>query len=79
MDRLSQRELIQLEWKLNKEIFHQIRLRFGKTEVNLFATERNCRVPKFMARTRTLQAIGVSVLNCKWPNQLLYASATSEA
>lgn len=63
VDWLIWRSLDQSKRMLKKESFHQICHRFGTVKVNLFTSELNHEVPKFITR-RCLLAIEIDSQSC---------------
>ncbi|XP_044151545.1 nuclear pore complex protein Nup155 [Bufo gargarizans] len=61
------------EWSLHPEVFHQLCLRWGAPDVDLFASRLNHRLPRYVARSRDPQALAVDALVLPWSQfDLLY-------
>ncbi|XP_047205469.1 uncharacterized protein LOC124857922 [Girardinichthys multiradiatus] len=61
------------EWKLHSEVMTQIWKRYGRAEVDLFASEENAQCPMFFSLTEQQAPHGLDALAHKWPPALLYA------
>ncbi|XP_061466244.1 pleckstrin homology domain-containing family A member 7 isoform X3 [Rhineura floridana] len=72
-DWLSRQQVFPGEWKLHPAIFHRLQCRFGALSVDLFASSRNCRLPRYFARYLDSTAEAVDALTTPWPDGLLYA------
>lgn len=65
-DLLNRREVRELEWSLNQEIFQKIPESWGLPQVDLFANQINAKTSAFFSLQRQDQALGVDALTHKW-------------
>ncbi|XP_061482234.1 uncharacterized protein LOC133384332 [Rhineura floridana] len=72
-DWLSRQQVFPGEWKLHPTVFHLLQRRFGPFSVDLFASSRNCQLPRYFARYLDTTAEAVDALSLPWPEGLLYA------
>jgi len=72
-DALSRDQIHPGEWRLHPEVVQEIWLRFGRAEVDLFASEMTTHCRLWFARTEVSSPLGQDVLSHEWPNCLLYA------
>lgn len=63
----------QLQWQLHPLIVAQIWDRFGRAEVDLFASAESTHCPLFSSITDGIARLGVDALSYAWPKTLLYA------
>lgn len=61
------------EWRLHPRIVAQIWDRFGRAEVDLFASAENSHCLLFFSITDKSAQLGVDALSHVWPRTLLYA------
>ena len=61
------------EWRLHLLVVAQIWDRFGRAEVDLFASRANTHCPLFFSITDHNAPLGMDALAHTWPNTLLYA------
>ena len=61
------------EWRLHPAVVAQIWERFGRAEVDLFASRSNTHCPLFFSMTDRNAPLGMDALAHQWPNTLLYA------
>ena len=62
------------DWRLNPVIFQQIVERFGKPQVDLFATRNNAQVKHFFSRFVDEDALGTDALAQYWLQDLVYGN-----
>ena len=72
-DLLSRGGPLAREWRLHPEVVAQIWDRFGRAEVDLFASRANTHCPLFFSMTDCNAPLGMDALAHAWPNVLLYA------
>ena len=74
-DGLSRRNQIQsTEWSLSSQIFKQIPKLWESSQVDLFATSLNKKLPLYVPPIPDSQAWAVDALNIPWENLVAYAS-----
>ncbi|XP_066524828.1 uncharacterized protein [Hoplias malabaricus] len=61
------------EWRISPLVAMQIWDRFGRANVDLFASRENAHCPLFFSLTDHSAPLGVDALAHPWPNTLLYA------
>merc|ERR1712082_258124 len=59
-------------WSLNQAVANQIWQRFGRPQVDLFASEENSKCPQFFSMSGQAP-LGLDALAHPWPRGLLYA------
>lgn len=64
-----------LEWALEENIFQKILHKFGKLEVDLFASRLNHKLPKYVALRPDPKAIAVDAFSMSWSNSYFYVFA----
>ena len=69
-DKLSN-QLIQTEWSLSQQVFNLLCSKWTQTQLDLFATRFNHKLPKFVVPDRTAWA--VDAMNLSWENLDVYA------
>ncbi|XP_061442163.1 uncharacterized protein LOC133365007 [Rhineura floridana] len=69
-DWLSRQQVFPGEWKLHPTVFHLLQRRFGPFSVDLFASSRNCQLPRYFARYLDTTAEAVDALSLPWPEGL---------
>ena len=72
-DLLSRGGPLVREWRLHPAVVAQIWERFGRAEVDLFASRSNTHCPLFFSMTDRNAPLGMDALAHQWPNTLLYA------
>ena len=72
-DQLSRQRLSINSWKLNPVVFHQIALRWGTPNIDLFASDVDHQLPIFCSRTASPQAFASDALSISWKNVSAYA------
>ncbi|XP_028306693.1 uncharacterized protein LOC114465708 [Gouania willdenowi] len=72
-DLLSRGGPLVREWRLHPLVVAQIWVRFGRAEVDLFASRANAHCPLFFSITDHNAPLGMDALAHPWPNMLLYA------
>ena len=60
------------DWSLHPGVARQIFLRYGSPTVDLFASKKNAKCPRFFSLTDA-DALGMDALTHAWPRELLYA------
>ena len=65
-DELSRKINENIEWSLNDELFKQICKKFGKPDIDLFATRINTKVKKYMSLNPDPGAIGINAFAHCW-------------
>ena len=66
-DQLSRQMLhTDMEWSLDKEVFEQIMVAFGRCDVDLFASKRNHKIAKYVSYTPDSQSIAVNAFSLTW-------------
>ena len=65
-DALSRRSTASLEWALRQEVFDGLSVRFGRPDVDLFASRSNHRLPLFLSRAEVTAAGGPDALAVGW-------------
>ncbi|XP_016423541.1 uncharacterized protein LOC107752164 [Sinocyclocheilus rhinocerous] len=70
-DMLSRKGIPQGEWRLNPESVRMIWTRYGRAEVDLFATSENARCPLFFSLSHS--PLEGDALTSHWPAARLYA------
>ena len=71
-DLLSRGRYLYAAWSLNQAVANQIWERFGRPQVDLFASEENSKCPLFFSIAGTAP-LGLDALAHQWPQGLLYA------
>ena len=71
-DLLSRGQLRYADWSLHPEVAAQLWVRFGRAEVDLFASEENTKCRLFFSMKGT-PSLGLDALSHVWPRGLLYA------
>ena len=61
------------DWKLHVVVVNQIWEKYGRAEVDLFASEENTQCPLFYSLTGRSAPMGLDALAYEWPRVLLYA------
>ena len=61
------------EWMLNREVFQEIVLLWGRPEIDLFASRINAQVAKFISWLPDPEAHGVDAFSMKWGCEMFYA------
>ena len=61
------------DWKLHVVVVNQIWEKYGRAEVDLFASEENTQCPLFYSLTGRSAPLGLDALAYEWPRVLLYA------
>lgn len=64
-----------MEWALEENIFQKILHKFGKLEVDLFASRLNHKLPKYVALRPDPKAIAVDAFSMSWSNSYFYVFA----
>lgn len=72
-DALSRDQVHPGEWRLHPDVVQEIWLRFGRAEVDLFASERTTHCRLWFTRTEVSSPLGQDALSHEWPDCLLYA------
>ena len=73
-DKLSRHnQVIQTEWSLSQQVFHLLCSKWGRPQIDLFATRFNHRLPKFVSPVSDLAAWAVDALSLSWGNLDVYA------
>ncbi|XP_073406446.1 uncharacterized protein [Dendrobates tinctorius] len=72
-DYLSRQQIHPTEWELNMEIFDHLCQRWGTPTIDLFASRKNSKVPRFYSLNPTDHPEGVDVLSQTWGESLSYA------
>ena len=72
-DRQSRSEHDNMEWKLNTQLFQKISEKFGKPEVDLFASRLNYQVPRYFSWKPDPGAEQVDALAQDWSGLNFYA------
>lgn len=71
-DLLSRGRYLYAAWSLNQAVANQIWQRFGRPQVDLFASEENSKCPQFFSMSGQAP-LGLDALAHPWPRGLLYA------
>lgn len=58
------------EWKLHSEVVAQVWERYGRAEVDLFASAENTQCPLFFSLTGQSDPMGLDALAHRWPRVL---------
>ena len=66
-------QVIQTEWSLHQEVFSLLCQRLYTSEVDLFATRYNNKLPKFVSPVPDPQAWAMDALSFSWEDLDLYA------
>lgn len=72
-DRLSRQFDEQLEWKLNPVVFERLCEKFGRPDIDLFASRLNAQLPRFVAWRPDPDAEAVDALSLPWRQFFFYA------
>ncbi|XP_062386517.1 uncharacterized protein LOC134075064 [Sardina pilchardus] len=72
-DLLSRGGPLVREWRLHPKVVSQIWDRFGRADVDLFASKENTHCPLFFSMRDSSAPLGVDALAHSWPTGLLYA------
>ena len=72
-DRLSRVFDERTEWMLNREVFQDLVLLWGRPEIDLFASRLNAQVAKFISWLPDPEAHGVDAFSLHWGGELFYA------
>ena len=73
-DKLSRLDqIIQTEWSLHPEVFQAICCRWHQSQVDLFATRFNNKLPQFVSPVPDPQAWAVDALSLSWEDLDPYA------
>ena len=73
-DKLSRHsQVVQTEWSLSQQVFHLLCSKWGRPQVDLFATQFNHRLPKFVSPVPDPSAWAVDALSLSWENLDAYA------
>lgn len=72
-DRLSRACLSNQEWRLHPRVIELVWKRFGRAEVDLFASRENTHCRLFFSIRDRDAPLGTDALSHPWPNTLLYA------
>ena len=73
VDRLSRQFDEQLEWKLNPVVFERLCEKFGRLDIDLFASRLNAQLPRFVAWRPDPDAEAVDALSLPWRQFFFYA------
>lgn len=72
-DWLSKKRLSDSEWQEHQEIFWKLTKRWGILLIDLFASNENAMLPRFLTRLPIVGPEGTDALQHQWPTGLLYA------
>ncbi|XP_062409095.1 uncharacterized protein LOC134100063 [Sardina pilchardus] len=72
-DRLSRASLSNQEWRVHPSVIEHIWARFGRAEIDLFASKENTHCELFFSILDWDAPLGTDALAHTWPNVLLYA------
>ncbi|XP_038146283.1 uncharacterized protein LOC119786801 [Cyprinodon tularosa] len=72
-DLLSRGAPVYGEWTLHPQVVEQIWARYGRAQIDLFASRENARCELFFSLSTLNAPLGVDVLAHAWPHELLYA------
>ena len=72
-DFLSRQKPPSGEWRLHPDVVQAIWGRFGRAEVDLFASEASTHCPQWFSLAETTSPLGQDALAHPWPETLLYA------
>lgn len=72
-DRESRRLEIETEWEINRNQFQKILDRFGKPEIDLFASRNNNKCEKFVSWQRDPEAFAIDAFTLNWRSFYFYA------
>ncbi|MES9882674.1 MAG: reverse transcriptase domain-containing protein [Sedimenticola sp.] len=71
-DNLSRRKNEDMEWMVNDNVFIKIQSLVGKCTIDLFASDANHRLPKYVSFTPDLNAVAVNAFSLTWGNLAAY-------
>ncbi|XP_048352202.1 uncharacterized protein LOC125432571 [Sphaerodactylus townsendi] len=72
-DRLSRQSIHPGEWRLKEEFFQMIPRTLGTSVLDLFASNLNKQLPRFMSRFHHPEVENMDALSSSWPHRILYA------
>jgi len=72
-DLLSRGAPVYGEWTLHPQVVEQIWARYGRAQIDLFASRENARCELFFSLSILNAPLGVDALAHAWPHELLYA------
>ncbi|XP_038139792.1 uncharacterized protein LOC119782749, partial [Cyprinodon tularosa] len=72
-DLLSRGAPVYGEWTLHPQVVEQIWARYGRAQIDLFASRENARCELFFSLSTLKAPLGVDALAHAWPHELLYA------
>ncbi|XP_038126440.1 uncharacterized protein LOC119773526 [Cyprinodon tularosa] len=72
-DLLSRGAPVYGEWTLHPQVVEQIWARYGRAQIDLFASRENARCELFFSLSTLNAPLGVDALAHAWPHELLYA------
>jgi hypothetical protein len=72
-DRLSRKFDDNIEWKLDVTVFRELCTRWGKPDIDLFATRLNTQLDRFIAWRPDPEAMAVDAFTYSWSEGFLYA------
>ena len=67
-DKLSHKQVIQTEWSLSQQVFNLLCSRWVRSQLDLFATGFNYKLPKFVSPVLDQTAWAVDALSFPWEN-----------
>ena len=71
-DFLSRNRNIDLEWMLDRDVYRQIEIKFGKCDVDLFASRLNYQFKPYVSYTPDKDATAVNALTMAWNKLMCY-------
>lgn len=74
-DELSRKINDDLEWALDGTIFHKITNRFGKPDIDLFASRLNHKLDKYVSFRPDPNAVAIDAFSTSWANKYVYIFA----
>ena len=72
-DLLSRGAPVYGKWTLHPQVVEQIWARYGRAQIDLFASRENARCELFFSLSTLNAPLGVDALAHAWPHELLYA------
>lgn len=72
-DRESRVLPLETEWEINKQDFERIKTKFGRFQIDLFATNINSKCSKFVSWFKDPEAVAVDAFTISWRNLYFYA------
>lgn len=72
-DALSRQKLNDdMEWSLDINVFKKVMNIFGQCNIDMFASKKNCRLPKYVSYTPDCKAVAINAFSLRWNNYSAY-------